>query len=378
MAVSGYSRECSRNILRGSSCFSNKADTLAKPVCRGGAFVVRKSALLPLVARTLVFVAVTCAIATASEWAQSSDDVHLVPRIRSSAGAGADRSPALNVHTKPLQANVNLVLVPVTVTDAMNHPVLNLQRGDFALYEDGAPQRIRYLSKEDAPISVALVLDCSASMKNKIEYEGQALQEFFDNANSADEYFAVTVSDKPRVIATASDSIGTIQGRLASFPPRGRTALFDAIYLAISELRSARYPRRALLIISDGGDNNSRYTRREIKGVIEEADVLSYAIGIFDEEPVPLLRSIEERMGRDWLSELTDASGGRTIAADDRRKIPEIAAQVSRELRSQYILGYRPINSGRDGKWRKITVHVAPVSRRLHASYRQGYRAPAK
>jgi Ca-activated chloride channel homolog len=318
-----------------------------------------------------------CVIAIAiSASAQTSDDVHLAPRSDPRPATSSD----LNLHGKPLRADVDLVLVPVTVTDPANRPVLTLRQDDFLLLENSVRQQIRYFSHEDGPISVALVLDCSASMKKKIEYEGQALSEFFNNANPADEYFAVTVSDKPQLIATSSDSIGTVQDRLAASPPHGHTALFDAIYMAISQLRTARYYRRALLIISDGGDNRSRYTRKEVKSLIEEADVLTYAIGIFDEEPIPLLKSLEERMGRDWLSELTDASGGRTIAADDRRKIPEIAAIISRELRSQYVLGYRPINSARDGKWRKIMVKVAPVSDavRLQAHFREGYRAPSQ
>jgi Ca-activated chloride channel homolog len=341
----------------------------------------RQSALWLLVARNRIwFAAAICfSLAAVSAFAQSTDDVHVVPSHNPS-GVAAASTPDLNLHTRPLRADVDLVLVPVTVIDSFNRPILNLERQDFFLDEDSEQQQIRYFSHEDGPISVALVLDCSASMKNKIEYEGQALQEFFNNANSEDEYFAVRVSDKPQLIATSADSIGTLQGRLASSPPKGRTALFDGIYLALSELRNARYQRRALLIISDGGDNTSRYTRKEIKHVIEEADVLTYAIGIFDEEPIPLLKSIEERMGRDWLSELTDASGGRTIAADDRRKIPEIAAMVSRELRSQYLLGYRPTNAARDGKWRKITVKLAPASEltSLHVHYREGYRAPTE
>ena len=311
--------------------------------------------------------------------AQSSDDVHIAPRT-DAAPANATNSSDLDLRTKPLRADVDLVLVPVTVADPFNRPVLDLDRQAFTLYEGGVQQQIRYFSHEDAPISVGLVLDCSASMKNKIEYEGLALKEFFANAHAEDEYFAVTVSDKPQFVATASDPVATVQARLAASPPKGRTALFDAIYLAIAKMRNARYQRRALLIISDGGDNTSRYTRGEIKNVIAEADVLTYAIGIFDEEPIPLLKSLEERMGRDWLSELTNASGGRTIAADDRRQIPEIAALVSRELRNQYTLGYRPGNTARDGKWRKITVKVASPSQsvRLQVHYRTGYRAPTR
>ena len=311
-------------------------------------------------------------------WTQSADDVHIVPGSRPDSDEASAVSPEL--HARPLRKDVDLVLVPVTVSDAMNRPVINLTRQDFSLYENSVQQEIRFLSHEDAPMSIAFVLDCSASMKNKIEYEYQALQEFFSNANSEDEYLAVRVSDKPELIATASDSIATLQARLGSASPRGRTALFDAIYLAISQLRNAHYKRRAVLIISDGGDNTSRYTRGEIKKVIEETDVLTYAIGIFDEEPIPLLKSIEERMGRNWLSELTDASGGRTIAADDRHKIPEIAGIISRELRNQYLLGYRPTNSVGDGRWRKITVKVGPVSpsMRLQVHYREGYRPPTE
>lgn len=307
--------------------------------------------------------------------AQSADEAHIVPRPPFDKAAA---SPGNGPHSQRIRVDVDLVMIPVTVTDPMNRPVLSLKRDDFTLYEGTSRQQIRYFSLEDAPLSIGLVLDCSASMKKKIEYESQALQEFFANANSQDEYFAVAVSDTPRVIATAGDSIGTLQDRLTSAPPQGHTALFDAIYLALAKLRTARYQRRALLIISDGGDNKSRYTRGEIKKAIEEADVLTYAIGIFDEEPIPLLKSIEERMGREWLRELTDASGGRTIAADDRRKIPEIAAIV-RELRSQYVLGYRSSNPVRDGTWRKVTVKVMQPSAamRLNVHYKTGYQIPA-
>ena len=340
-----------------------------------------RSALCPLAIRILIpcTVFVCVVMVAASAWAQSGDDVHVVPRADSSERPAAP-FPDLNLHARPIRADVDLVLVPVTVSDTFNRPVLDLRRQDFSLLEGGIQQDIRYFSHEDGPISVALVLDCSASMKNKIEYEGRGLEEFFKNANAEDEYFAITVSDKPRLIAADSASIGTIQERLAASPPKGRTALFDAIYLAVSQLRTARYHRRALLIISDGGDNTSRYTRKEIIRVLEEADVLTYAIGIFDEEPIPLLKSLEEKLGRDWLSELTDVSGGRTIAADDRRRIPEIAATISRELRSQYLLGYRPTNPARDGQWRRIRVRVAPGSESvgLQVHFREGYRAPTQ
>jgi Ca-activated chloride channel homolog len=342
--------------------------------------MIRQSALWPYAVRKLVLAASLIFVACLAAWSQSNDDIHIVPKVRPPGAPGGSLNSDLNLHTRPLRADVDLILVPVTVSDPLSRPVVNLRADDFSLYDGATQQPIKYFSHEDAPISVALVLDCSASMKNKIEYEYQALREFLSNANSDDEYFAVTVSNKPQLIATSADSVGTMEDRLSAAQAKGRTALFDAIYLAISQLRSARYNRRALLIISDGGDNTSRYTRGEIKDIIAEADVLTYAIGIFDEEPIPLLKSLEEKMGRDWLSELTDASGGRTIAADDRHKIPEIAALISRELRNQYVLGYTPASAARDGQWHRITVKVASPSEdtRLHVHYRERYRAPSE
>ena len=335
---------------------------------------------IPRVAHQVSPVLLALLLMPAIARAQDYDDVHVAPRTSTPDRAQPAIPAGPTSSAKPLRKDVDLVLVPVTVSDPMNRPILDLDAGDFALYEGPVQQTIRYFSHEDAPISVALVLDCSASMKNKIEYEQQALEQFFTNANVEDEYYAVTVSDKPHLIATSNDSVGTLQDRLAASTPKGKTALFDAVYLAVAKLRSARYQRRALLIISDGGDNTSRYTRDEIKNVIEEADVLTYAIGIFDEEPIPLLKTIEERMGRNWLSELTDASGGRTIAADDRRQIPKIAAVISREMRNQYVLGYLPPNTVHDGKWHKVAVKVAQPSQatRLMVHYKEGYRAPSE
>ena len=237
-------------------------------------------------------------------------------------------------------------------------------------------QPIQYFSREDAPISIALVLDYSASMKNKIEYEQEAVKQFFIHANPDDEYFIITVSSKPKLIASSTQSIGTIEERLGATKPQGATALYDAIYLGISKLRTARYQRRALLIISDGGDNHSRYSLKETRHIIEEANVLTYGIGIFDDMPVPLLKTVEERLGRQSLAKLTDASGGRTIPADDRRQIPQIAGLISRELRDQYMLGYRPTNQNRDGKWHKIRVRLSATAALRHVYYREGYVAP--
>jgi Ca-activated chloride channel family protein len=207
--------------------------------------------------------------------------------------------------------------------------------------------------------------------------------EFFNGANPEDDYFVITLGDRPRIVADTTESLEQIQAKLAMVIPNGNTALLDGIYLGVDKLSSARYQRRALLIISDGGDNHSHYTSREIKRLIQEADVLIYSIGIFDNMPVPVFKTIEEKLGKRLLTQITEETGGRTIAADDRSKVPEIAADISRELRQQYLLGYRSSNAAHDGKWRKIKLQVTAATASeavppLRAYYKKGYMAPEK
>jgi len=316
---------------------------------------------------------------TSVAWSQSDDPVHIVPREKPATPVetdvqGVKGEPTLDAHVRPLRVDVDLVLVPVTVTDTLNHPVTGLQKQDFTIYEHDQPQEIRHFSVEDGPISVGLILDLSKSMSDKIDTERAAVKAFFQNANPDDDYFAIGVTDHPTLIADSTQSLGTLEAKVAS--PDGNTALLDAVYMGVAHMRSARYRRRALLIISDGGDNHSRYTLREIKEIVREADVQIYAIGIFD---TALFKTFEEYMGKKWLGAITDETGGRTITVDKLDKLPEAAATVSWELRSQYVLGYRPANDQRDGGWRKIKVRVkAASSQSLQAYYRKGYLAAEK
>lgn len=286
-------------------------------------------------------------------------------------------SPTLGVRQKSLRVDVNLVTVPVTVTDAMSHTVTGLRKEDFALYEGDKKQEIRYFSEEDGPISVGLILDLSKSMVNKIDTERAAVEEFFQNANPDDDYFVITVSNHPKLIASSTRSLRAIETELGLAVPDGNTALLDAIYLGVAQMQTARYKRHALLIISDGGDNNSRYKLREIKSLVRESDVAVYAIGLFD---TALFKTFEEYMGKKWLGEITDASGGRTVTVDDLSRLPETAAAISWELRNQYVLGYEPRDLGAEEQWRKIKVNVTPREKtpssspsHLQAYYRRGY-----
>jgi Ca-activated chloride channel family protein len=273
-----------------------------------------------------------------------------------------------------LRVSVDLVLVPVTVTDALNHPQTSLAREDFTLYEGDQVQQIQYFSTEDSPISVGLLLDVSKSMQDKIDTERAAVDQFFKNANPEDDYFVITFNSQPRVLSDVTQSTNGIETELGLVQPSGSTALLDAVYLGVSKLRQAKYSRRALVIISDGGDNSSRYKLREIKNLIAESDVMLYAIGIFDSAP---FKSFEEVMGKRWLGAMTDVTGGRTETVKDLAALPEECALLSRELRSQYVLGYRPRDRAFDGKWHKIKIVVASPNdaSRLRSYYRKGYYA---
>lgn len=313
-----------------------------------------------------------------SLWAQSND-VHIQPRSATKAhGVLAKGTSELQSGLKPLRVDVDLVLVPVTVTNLRNQPITNLGKLNFQLYENDQPQEIRYFSIEDAPISVGLLLDVSRSMRNKIEIVKAAVREFFNNANPQDEYFAVTFANRPKLLANPTRSIGTLEARFGELKADGNTALLDAVSLGISKLRSATYRRRALLIISDGGDNHSRYRLNEIKSLVQEADVMVYAIGIFDAFNLPIFKSLDEKIRKRWLDEITDASGGRTLIVDNLARVPDAAATISREIRAQYVLGYHPSDAVHGGTWRRIKVRVATVSPEVHLQmfHKRGYAAP--
>lgn len=317
----------------------------------------------------------------ASAHGQSDDPVHVVPRtdVKDRPQIAEDAVGPLNsaVRSKPapdrLRVDVDLVLVPVVVTDTFNRPVTGLRKDSFELLDDGEKQNIHFFSLEDGPLSVALVLDVSNSMVDRVAIEREALAKFFQNANPDDEYFAIGVSTHPILIADSAQGIGDIQSQLALLQPSGYTALLDSIYFALNKLRSARYPRKVILIISDGGENDSRFGFREIKALAEESDVTAYAIRPVD--AIPMFRTIEEKLGNRLLSGITGATGGRTVSLGYQDDIPGAAAEISRELRNQYVLGYHPTEGSRTGKPHKIRVRMAKShdSAALHLQYRKQY-----
>ncbi len=286
-------------------------------------------------------------------------------------------APKISVRSRPLKVDVDLVLVPVTVTDLNGKSVMDLRKEDFKLFDGEEAMPVKYFFAQDTPVSVGVVVDLSVSMKNKIDRVRKAVDEFFANADPADDYFVVTFGNRAHLLADTTTSIDTIHTKLATMEASGNTALADAIYLSLLKLHSAKYERRALVVISDGGDNASRNSLRKVKNLAKEADAQVYAIDVCDAPSVLITKKIEERFGRQWLTQVSEVSGGRTIAVDNANKIPEAAGQISLELRNQYVLGFRPSNLSSKGKWRKIKVRVTQKENQLplQVYYKTGYMA---
>ncbi|HEV2731224.1 MAG TPA: VWA domain-containing protein, partial [Terriglobales bacterium] len=284
-----------------------------------------------------------------------ADDVHVSPRRSIDEGRSSE-DPSLKARSKPIKVDVNLVLLPVTITDVLNRPVTGLEKDNFKVFEGKEPQEIRHFSGEDTPVSLGVIFDTSGSMSSKIDRAREAIVEFFKTSNPQDEFFMIAFSNKPEELSDFTSSVEDIQGKLLYTMPKGRTALLDAVYFGISKMRQARYQRKALLIISDGGDNRSRYTEGEIKSLVKEGDVLIYAIGIYDH----YFPTEEERLGPQLLSDIAELSGGRAFTVDNPNDLADIATKIGIELRNQYVLGYHPNTLVRDGKWHKVKVKLVP------------------
>jgi len=304
--------------------------------------------------------------------AQDGSQVNIAPRPK--PAPKEEILPKANI-----RSDVNLVLIPVTVTDPLNRFVTGLEKQHFKLFEDKVEQTISQFSSEDAPLSVGLVFDTSGSMGPKLQKSRQAAAEFFKTANPQDEFFLVEFNDSPQLAVAFTTSPEDIQNSLTFTQSKGRTALLDAIYLAMHEMKKAKNPRKAILIISDGGDNSSRYTEGELRNLVKEADVQIYAIGIY--EPIgSRSRTPEESNGPALLSELADQTGGRQYQVENTNELPDIAAKIGVELRNQYVLGYSSSNQERDGKYRHVEVKLVqpPKMPLLRAFWRMGYHAPDK
>jgi Ca-activated chloride channel homolog len=283
------------------------------------------------------------------------------------------------IHTAPIQVDVNMVVVNVTVTDPYDRIVTGLDRENFQVYDDKVEQKIAAFSTEDAPISVGLIFDSSGSMSDKIQKSKEAALQFFKTSNPQDEFMLINFNERPNLLGAFTSKFENVEDRLLFLKSGGKTALLDAIYLGINEMKKATTNRKALLLISDGGDNHSRYTERDIKRAMKESDVQLYSVGVF--EPLSSrARTPEEAGGPGLLAELSEVSGGRMFSVENADELPDIAEKISIELRNQYVIGYKPSNLVRDGRWRRIKVKLNPPRGLppLQVYSRTGYYAPTQ
>jgi Ca-activated chloride channel family protein len=331
-----------------------------------------------------------CALAAVFSIAQARaqedqlNKIHVEPPSNGSAPVsepkGAEAGPetgnaSLKIHPGSfIRVNVDMVLVPITVTDPLNRLVTGLEKEDFTVYENNGEQKIASFASEDAPVSIGIIFDLSGSMTSKLVRAREAILQFIKTANPQDEFYVIGFNDRPQLIEDFTGSVEDIEARLATVHAGHRTALLDAIYYGISKMKDAHHERKALLVVSDGGDNRSRYTEGEVRAAVREADVEIYSIGIFD----PYAPTPEERTGPMLLDDISSSTGGRLFRVDDVDEMSDIAEKISTELRNQYVVGYKPTDLTRDGKWRKVKVKVNPPPGLppLTVYARTGYYAP--
>ena len=281
--------------------------------------------------------------------------VSIEPRI--AAGARAAKTPPAI-----LRSDVNVVLVPVIVTDSLDRPITTLPAERFRVLEDGVEQKIAYFGRDEGPVSLGFLFDSSGSMKNRIASSVEAIRQFFLTTIPGDEYFLIQFSTQARLLGGFTQEPNDIHQELGSVQAGGWTALLDAVALGTNQMRLAANPRKALLILSDGGDNYSRYNESEIRSRVLEAGVRIFAIGIMHR---PRL-----------LQQLAEATGGTVLVAQNLAELPDIVQKLSAEIRSQYVLAYTS-KSMNDGKFHKVKVELAPSpGAQLRTSWRRGYFSP--
>jgi Ca-activated chloride channel family protein len=265
------------------------------------------------------------------------------------------------------------------VTDNDDNLITGLSKGKFKVYEDNVEQEIRHFVSEDLPVSAALVLDSSGSMKDKLEKAKIAVLDFLRTSNPEDEYALIQFNDRARIAERLTQDTGEILNQLEFIQPHGRTALLDAIGLAIDELKHAHYARKAIFIISDGGDNHSRANERQIKKRAQEAGIQVYSIGILAPADRALLTP-EEVNGPRLLQSIASVTGGSLFAVYDPNDLPDIANKIGMALRNQYVLAYSPAQPKRDGKYHRIKVRLewAKGEPKLHVTFRASYLSPER
>ena len=292
------------------------------------------------------------------------------PTLRPSRPPGRDGQDPPLVDRIPTE----LVSLTVTVTDPYNRLVTGLDKQNFEIFEDKVKQDISHFSDDDVPVSLGIAFDVSGSMKGKLDRARESLRAFIQTSHSDDDFFLVGFNQRANLLAEFTDG-DTLANKLHLVDPRGQTALYDAAYLGIEKVKQGRHTKRALLLISDGQDNSSRYTYGELRKQLKEAGVQIYCIGIVEMgggSGAPL-----DMQGQAILEEISQVTGGKAFFPRSAAELEDATTRIALELRHQYSIGYAPTNMKKDGQWHKIKVSVkAPKGLpSLKVQHKEGYYA---
>jgi Ca-activated chloride channel family protein len=294
------------------------------------------------------------------------------PSGSQSPGGSPEQNPGGQDRIPPQYTDV--VSLTVTVTDSFNRLVMGLDRGNFDVYEDKVKQEISFFSDDDAPVNLGIVFDVSGSMKGKLDRARDALKAFIQTSHSDDDFFLVGFNQRANLLAEFTDG-DTLANKLTLVDPKGQTALYDAAYLGIEKVKQGRHSRNAILLISDGQDNASRYTYGELHKRLKEAGVQIYCIGIV--EMGGATGGTLDMQGQAILEEIAQSTGGKAFFPKSGAELEEITTRIALELRHQYSIGYSPTNVKRDGQWHKIKISVKPPKgwSNLRVLHKEGYYA---
>jgi Ca-activated chloride channel family protein len=275
----------------------------------------------------------------------------------------------------PVIVNTDLITFTVTVTDTYGRFVSGLSKNAFTVLDDKKPQEITYFSDDDSPVSVGVIFDVSGSMSGeKVKRARDALSKFIQTSHNSDEYFLIAFNSRAQLLLDKTRDGNAVLDKLTFINTRQNTALYDACYLGVEKVQRGAHPKRALLLISDGQDNNSRYTFNELRRLLKESDVVLYGIGILSGGDAGSPLGME---GQGILDELASVSGGKAFFPRSAPEMDDIFEQIALELRHQYSIGYKPSNFSNDGRWRKVKVKVTPPRGlpKLFVRSKEGYYA---
>jgi Ca-activated chloride channel homolog len=275
----------------------------------------------------------------------------------------------------PVVVNTDLITLTVTVTDTYGRYVSGLSKNAFAVFDEKQPQEITFFSDDDSPVSVGVIFDVSGSMSgDKIKRARDALGKFIQTSHDSDEYFLIAFNSRAQLLLDKTRDGNSVLDKLTFVETKNQTALYDACYLGVEKVQRGVHPKRALLLISDGQDNDSRYTFNELRKLLKESDVVLYAIGILSGSDAGSSMGME---GQGVLDELAGVSGGKAFFPRSAAEMDDIFEQIALELRHQYSIGYKPEAFANNGKWHRIKVKVTPPRGlpRLFVRSKEGYYA---